>query len=73
MSKKIVILVKEGLKHFHVKLSYVRFHVLKAVSTKMAVFWVVAPCSLVEVYQRFRRTYCLHHQGDRPVDGGKRR
>jgi hypothetical protein len=25
-----------------------------AVSTMMAVFWVVAPCSLVEVYQRFR-------------------
>jgi hypothetical protein len=24
---------------------------------KMAVFWVVAPCSLVEVYQRFRGTY----------------
>jgi hypothetical protein len=23
-------------------------------SMKMAVFWVVAPCSLVEVYQRFR-------------------
>jgi hypothetical protein len=22
--------------------------------TKMAVFWVVAPCSRVEVYQRFR-------------------
>jgi hypothetical protein len=22
--------------------------------TRMAVFWVVAPCSLVEVYQRFR-------------------
>jgi hypothetical protein len=21
---------------------------------KMAVFWIVAPCSLVEVYQRFR-------------------
>jgi hypothetical protein len=31
---------------------------------KMAVFWVVAPCSLVEVYQRFRRLCCLHHQGD---------
>jgi hypothetical protein len=29
----------------------------------MAVFWVVAPCSLVEVYQRFRGTCCLHHQG----------
>jgi hypothetical protein len=27
------------------------FEVLTAVSTKMAVFWVVAPCSLVEVYQ----------------------
>jgi hypothetical protein len=40
------------------------FEVLKAVSTKMAVFWVVAPCSLVEVYQRFRGPCCLHHQGD---------
>jgi hypothetical protein len=30
---------------------------------KMAVFWVVAPCSLVEVYRRFRGTCCLHHQG----------
>jgi hypothetical protein len=25
----------------------VRFEVIRAVSTKMAVFWVVAPCSLV--------------------------
>jgi hypothetical protein len=33
----------------------------------MAVFWVVAPCSLVEVYQRFRGTCCLHHQGYRPM------
>jgi hypothetical protein len=32
----------------------------------MAVFWVVAPCSLVGVYQRFRGPCCLHHQGDRP-------
>jgi hypothetical protein len=31
---------------------------------KMAVFCVVAPCSLVEVYRRFRGTCCL--QGDRP-------
>jgi hypothetical protein len=30
----------------------------------MAVFWVVAPRSLVEVYQRFRGPCCLHHQGD---------
>jgi hypothetical protein len=28
----------------------------------MAVFWVVAPCSLVEIYQRFRGPCCLHHQ-----------
>jgi hypothetical protein len=39
-----------------------------AMSTKIAVFWVVAPCSLVEVYQRFRGPCCLHHQG--PDDGG---
>jgi hypothetical protein len=32
----------------------VGFEVLTAVSTKMAVFSVVATCSLVEVYQRFR-------------------
>jgi hypothetical protein len=30
---------------------------------KMAVFWFVAPFSLVEVYRRFRGTCCLHHQG----------
>jgi hypothetical protein len=35
-----------------------------ACRSKMAVFWVVAPCSLVEVYQRFRGPCCLHHQGD---------
>jgi hypothetical protein len=31
---------------------------------KISVFWFVAPCSLVEVYQRFRGPCCLHHQGD---------
>jgi hypothetical protein len=30
----------------------------------MAVFWVVAPCSLVEAYRRLRRVYWLHHQED---------
>jgi hypothetical protein len=48
----------------------VGFEVLTAVSTKMAVFWIVAPCSLVEVYQRFRGPCCLHHQGD--DDGGSK-
>jgi hypothetical protein len=32
-------------------------------SVRMAVFWVVAPCSLVEVHLRFRGPCCLHHQG----------
>jgi hypothetical protein len=27
-------------------------------------FWDVAPCSLVEVYRRFRGACCLHYQGD---------
>jgi hypothetical protein len=32
----------------------------------MAVFWVVAPCSLIEVYQRFRRPYCPPSSGRLP-------
>jgi hypothetical protein len=36
----------------------------------MAVFWVVAPCSLLEVYCCFRGAYCLHHH--RPDDGGSK-
>jgi hypothetical protein len=32
----------------------VRLEVLEAESMKTTVFWVVAPCSLVGVYQRFR-------------------
>jgi hypothetical protein len=31
-----------------------RFEVLTAASMKMTVFWVLAPCSLTEVYRRFR-------------------
>jgi hypothetical protein len=51
----------------------VGFEVLTAVSTKMAVFWVVAPCSLAEVYQRFRGPCCLHHQGESLPFGRLRR
>jgi hypothetical protein len=40
-------------KRYRVNFIFVRFVVLTAASTKMAVFWVVAPCSLVEVYRRF--------------------
>jgi hypothetical protein len=35
-----------------------------AMSTRITVFSVVASCSLVEVYLRFKGTCCLHHQGD---------
>jgi hypothetical protein len=35
---------------------------------KMALFWVVATCSLVEVYQLFRGVCSLHNQGDGPED-----
>jgi hypothetical protein len=35
-----------------------------AASMTMAVFWVVAPFILVQVYRRFRGARCLHHQGD---------
>jgi hypothetical protein len=31
---------------------------------KMVIFWVVAPCSLVEVYWCFRAACCFHNQGD---------
>jgi hypothetical protein len=36
----------------------VRSQVFMAVSMKMAVFWVVGPCSLVKVYGRFRGACC---------------
>jgi hypothetical protein len=41
-----------------------RFQVLKAASINMTSFLDTAPCNLVEVDRRFRRAYCLHHQGD---------
>jgi hypothetical protein len=44
-------------------MKFVRFQVFTAARIKMAIFWVVAPYILVEVYQRFRGACCLHHQG----------
>jgi hypothetical protein len=54
------------------------FEVLTAASMKMAVFWVVAPCSLVEVCRRFRGAAAsiirakrsLRANTHRPDDGG---
>jgi hypothetical protein len=37
-----------------------RFQVLTAKRMKMTVFWVLAPCSLIEIDRRFRGAYCLH-------------
>jgi hypothetical protein len=34
-----------------------RFQVLTAASMKVTSFWDIAPCSLVEVYRRFRGEY----------------
>jgi hypothetical protein len=52
------------LTHFSNGRWFVRFQVLTAASMMMVVFWVVAPCSLVEFYRRFKGACCLHHQGD---------
>jgi hypothetical protein len=56
--------ITEKKEHCHSVQNQARFQVLTAASMKMAVFWDVAPCSLVEVYRRFRGACCLHHQGD---------
>jgi hypothetical protein len=38
----------------------------------MSVFWVVAPCSLVEVYQRFGGPASIIRAMSRPDDGGSK-
>jgi hypothetical protein len=45
----------------------VRYEVLTAASMKTVIF-DVALCSLVQIYRRFRGTYCLHYH--RLDDGG---
>jgi hypothetical protein len=49
--------------------NHVRFQVLTVMSKKMAVFWDVAPCSLVETDHVSVELYCYHHQ---PHDGGNK-
>jgi hypothetical protein len=46
----------------------VTFQVLTAASMKMALFWVVAPCSLVEDYRRFKRASCFIREVARSGD-----
>jgi hypothetical protein len=60
-----------GVSHLTVKGYLVGFEVLMAVSTKMAVFWVLAPCSLVEV--NFQRIFTLQKKIIRIMAGAKPR
>jgi hypothetical protein len=39
---------------------------------KMAVFWVVAPCRVVEDFRRFRGTNRFHHQAISKLPGWPR-
>jgi hypothetical protein len=39
-----------------------RFQILTAMNMKVAVIWNDAPFSLIDIDQRFRAAYCLHHQ-----------
>jgi hypothetical protein len=49
------------------KKSYVKSEVLIAVNIKSIIFWDVTPCSLLEVYRRFRGTYYLHLRNNKTV------
>jgi hypothetical protein len=43
--------------------SHMIFEVLTVASMKMTVFWILEPCSLVDIYQCFRGACCHHYQG----------
>jgi hypothetical protein len=43
----------------------IKLKVFIALSVKITVFWNMSPCALVMVYRRFRKNYCLPHQGVR--------
>jgi hypothetical protein len=51
------------LSNSELDLKLVRFQVRKVANMNMTAFWDIVPCSLVEVYRRFRGAYCLrlHH------------
>jgi hypothetical protein len=54
------IIIKPIINHFNNI-----FHVIQLFPhLKMAVFWDIAPYSLVEVHRRFICACCLHHQDD---------
>jgi hypothetical protein len=57
---KVVVYIARWLSFLPSLLQLVRFQVLTAANKKLTAFWVVAPCSLVQVYRRFRGASCLH-------------
>jgi hypothetical protein len=67
-------LITRSLWSQHQIITDIKFAHKVTINMKMAVFWVVSPCILVEIYQRFRGPCCLHHQGDetRPDDGSSK-
>jgi hypothetical protein len=46
---------------------YLRFQVLTAAGTKMTVFWDVTPCSLIEIFRRFRGSYLPDYGGSKHI------
>jgi hypothetical protein len=54
---------KENSSTASLKITFTTLH-YKSEGLKMAVFWVVKSCSLVQVYRRFRGVCCFHHQDD---------
>jgi hypothetical protein len=56
--------LNRGQVNFHLQSSFdLRCGYEMKLFVKMAVFWVIAPCRLVEVYRRFRGACCLNHHG----------
>jgi hypothetical protein len=47
---------------WQIKFGMIRLQVPLVVTMKMAVFWAIAPCRPVWIYQRFRDLYCFHQQ-----------
>jgi hypothetical protein len=48
----------------NIRWNYLTFQVLTAASRNMTTFWLIAPCSLVEVVRRFRGACCLRNEDD---------
>jgi hypothetical protein len=46
-----------------VRLTTLRYEVLRAITVKIIAFWDVMPCSLADVYRSFGRAHCLHLLG----------